>query len=76
VAVWVSESPVVSGAITCDTAPPITHSPAAMSMHGPMPMLSMPIGSRNVPAAAPIRLNAVDTPTPVLRSSVGNTSLG
>ena len=45
-------------------------------MHGPIPMAEMPTGSRNVPAAAPIRLNAVDTPTPVLRSSVGNTSTG
>src|SRR4051794_8384608 len=54
----------------------MAHRAAPISMHAPMPMWVMPIGSRKVPLAAPMRLNAAATPMPLARSSEGNSSLG
>ena len=71
-----SDKPVVSGAMNWETVPPIRQIAAAINMQGPIPMVEMPTGRRNVPLAAPMRLKAVEKPIPVLRSSVGNTSAG
>src|SRR5438270_12100585 len=74
--VWLSDLPVVSGASSWDTTAPITHSAAPITMHHGRPMVSIPTGSRNVPAAAPIRLNALAMPTPAARTSLGNPPIG
>jgi hypothetical protein len=47
-----------------------------MTMDAPTPIVVRPTGSRKVPAAAPMRLNADPTPTPLDRTSVGMTSMG
>ena len=72
----VSVCPVVSGAMACETRPPNTQINAPMTMQGPAPNLSRPIGSRKVPIAAPMRLTAAAMPMPVARTSVGRISEG
>ena len=50
---------------------------AAHTLNVPVaPMLSIRIGSKNVPSAAPIRLKAITIPTPVPRTLSSNNSGG
>jgi hypothetical protein len=72
----VSVIPVVSGARAWETTAPRAQMAAPITIDAPIPMVEIPTGRRNVPMAAPIRLNADATPTPLDRTSVGNTSMG
>jgi hypothetical protein len=54
----------------------MAQSAAPMSIDPPMPIVEIPTSRRKVPTAAPIRLNADPTPTPLDRTSVGNSSIG
>src|SRR5882757_9067408 len=73
---WLSASARVSGAQAAEASRPTRRTPAAINVVAWTPSPATLTGSRNVPIAAPIRLNAVTTPMPEARTLVGNSSLG
>src|SRR5579863_7544009 len=73
---WASVRPFVSGAQRQAMSMPTADSANDTHITHGAPKRARPIGSANVPAAAPMRLIAVTTPAAVARTCVGKHSAG